>query len=132
MLKLKIGAIGITLTLVVLAAWVYLFDPTRGRSESDDSVVTLLVTFEPPQRKSPIVILVRRDGRLLFQDTTRDSPWQEPVTTYPGSQIQLMAIQPVTGPVLQCSITVRKHTTGPVNAVPGDNGSSNCMTMAMA
>lgn len=125
--KVKHGAIGIVLVMVVAATWLYLFDPTK--TNSNQVPVTMTVRFDPSPRRMPVGIALFIGTDKLPSEVVRDSPWVETMVVARGTLITLAAIQGEPG-ALSCAITAGKTTTGPLHAEPVDGGA--CKVMATA
>ena len=125
--KIKNGAMGIVVLMVVAATWIYLFDPTK--TNSNEVPVTLTVVFDPSPRRLPVGIAMFVNTSKLPSETVRESPFTETMVLPRGTLLTLAAIQGEPG-ALSCTIVAGGHTTGPMHAQPVDGGA--CKVMATA
>lgn len=129
--KIKIGAAGIVVTALVLATWVYLFDPTAARNR-DEVQLTLVVIFAPAHRGVPLDVVAGINGNPTLAEKASASPWITPFMAPRGALVSLMAVQPEHGPMLTCTIKGKTGSLGPSAATPTPQGSSSCFITAIA
>lgn len=131
--KIKNSLIGIIAVAIAGAAVIYLYNPTRGGRDREDVVVTLKITFSPPQTTIPVLVTVRADGGDVIEpESITESPWTETGLAHPGEVITLTATRAVVGPRIECTIMMHGRVYGPVVAMPTTKGASSCVVTATA
>ena len=118
-IKSRTSFIGLAILVAAAALAFHLFDPSKTR-DRDEVRVTVLVTFEPVLRKTPVVIVVSVNSSPFPAESATESPQQETIPVSRGSRVDLVATQHEGSGPLTCSISANGKTVGPFPATATD------------
>jgi hypothetical protein len=110
--KIRNSVVGFGLLAVVLAGWLYLFNPTGAEDRGDKALVILKVWWEPVRRTAPLDIAYTLNGRPRYHGKPNESPWHEQLHVDRGTIVALGAMQSLNfdPSSLHCSATANGNT----------------------
>lgn len=127
---------GFMLAAIIVAGWLYLFDPTNDAPKnrnSDEAQVILKVWWQPVRRIEPVKIMYRLGGATQYNGELNESPWFETFFTPRGTKVTLIAIQSLNFDpgTLHCTVTAGGISTTD-DAMLRDNDVNSCIVMGVA
>ncbi len=123
LVKIRNSVVGFGLLAVVLAGWLYLFNPTGSENSGDRTLVILKAWWEPVRRTAHVDIAYTLNGRPKYHGELNESPWHEQLYVDRGTIVALGAMQSLNfdPSSLHCSATANGPTvTGQGKLTPED------------
>lgn|SRR5688572_3161851 len=93
LIKIRNGVVGVVVLAVVLAGWLYLFNPTGAEDRGDKTLVILKVWWEPVRRTAHVDIAYTLNGSPHYHGELNESPWLEQLYVNRGTIVALGAMQ---------------------------------------
>lgn len=131
--KIRNSIVGFGVLAVVLAGWLYLFNPTGAEDRGGKTLVILKVWWEPVRRMAPLDIAYTLNGSPHYHGELNESPWLEQFYVNRGTIVALGAMQSLNfdPSSLHCSATVNGATvSGQGKLTPKDK--NICAVMVTA